>query len=74
MTQEEFESMIEWGNCKSHCKGGQHVSLTCSYVIGEINDLNLIVKYDGSRSMIKNKQVVKDTLWLLYLEMTNNQR
>jgi len=69
ITEDEFYSLIEWGNCGTHCKGGQHVSMNCSYIIGEIKDLNLLVKFDGYRSTVKNRQVVLKTLWDLYVEM-----
>jgi hypothetical protein len=68
LTKLELKDHITWGNCGTHCKGGQHVGRNCSYIIGEVRDLNLMVKFDGSRSTLKNKEVVLDALYDLYLK------
>jgi len=69
MDKEEFTKLIDWSFCPSECKGGQHVARNCTYVVGEIYDLNLKVKFDGHRSKLKNKEVIEDAMYDLYLKM-----
>lgn len=68
LTKEEFYKLIKWSTCPSDCKGGQHVSRNCTYVIGEIYDYGLKVKFNGYRSWIKNREVITDTMYDLYLK------
>lgn len=66
LTKEELAKHIKWSGCPSECNGNMHIGKSCSYVIGEIPELNLRVKFDGYRSTLKNKEVVLDTIYSLY--------
>lgn len=73
LTKEEVNKLINWSYCPTHCHGGQHVSVTCKYVIGEIPDLDLMVKFNGYRQVHKNKEVVLDCLYELYVKYINDK-
>lgn len=68
LTKEELAKHIKWSGCPTECDGNMHVGKTCSYIIGEISELNLRLKFDGHRSTMKNRQVVLDTIYDLYLK------
>jgi hypothetical protein len=67
MTQEEFTKLIKFSSCKDHCKGGQHVAMVCHYVVGEVEEFDLMVRCGGGRSNFKNKQAVIEALYYMYL-------
>ena len=66
MSKKEFYDLITYSGCGMHCKGGQHVGVSCPYVVAEIKDLNLMVKIEAFRSMFKNKIAAADILWNIY--------
>lgn len=68
MSIEDFVKEVTFTGCAEHCKGGQHVSRTCSYIVGECKSLDISVRIGIKRSMLENKELVLRTLYRLYLE------
>lgn len=67
LTKEELSEHVIWSGCGQHCKGGQHVGRTCTYVVGELKDLDISVRCGAHRSMIANKEAVLNAIYEIYL-------
>ena len=66
MSKEDLVKYIKFSGCGQHCKGGQHVGRTCSYIVGELIDLDITVRCGAFRSMIKNREIVINSIYEIY--------
>jgi len=68
MSKEELIKYIKFSGCETHCRGSQHVGMSCRYVVGELIDLDISVRCGAFRSMIQNKQAVMDSIYEIYIK------